>query len=103
VYLFALACFLGLDVLGKVPPNLYALVLAGVGSLTGVAAAVGLAVEPASFGVANARIANVAVGLAAAAAGGGLVAVARLASGFRKPARAGNGHAPRSPNGRASA
>jgi NAD(P) transhydrogenase subunit alpha len=101
VYLFALACFLGLDVLGKVPPNLYAVVLAGVGALAGVTVVVGLSFEPAVAGAGPARLWQLGVGCAAAAVGGGLVAVARLARGFRTPARpaASNGHG----NGRASA
>ena len=36
IYLLALAVFLGLDIISKVPPTLYALVLAGLGMLSAV-------------------------------------------------------------------
>jgi NAD(P) transhydrogenase subunit alpha len=75
VYLIALTTFLGLDIVSRVPPTLYALVLAGLGALTAVSVVGAFHVgalpggDPLAAGTAA---------LAGMSAGGGLVVVGRL-------------------------
>jgi len=70
VYLLALSAFLGLDILGKVPPTLYPAVLAGLGGLASVGAVGALKIEGTP--------AVICAALGGLAAGAGLVAVGRL-------------------------
>lgn len=77
LYFLALTLFLGLDLLGRVPPTLYALVLAGLGVL-GVGGAVGAWRDPGGGG----RLA--AAFLAGAAMAAGVVAIGRLVAPYRK-------------------
>jgi NAD(P) transhydrogenase subunit alpha len=76
IYLLALALFLGLDIVARVPPTLVAVVLAGLGALAGVSllAGVRLAGDPAG-GVP--LLSYLATALGAAAAVGGALAAGR--------------------------
>ncbi len=75
VYFLALTTFLGLDIISRVPPTLYALVLAGLGALTaiGLVGAFQVAALPGGDAVGT-----WASGLVGASAGAGLVSVGRL-------------------------
>ncbi len=85
IYVLALGWFLGLDILGKIPPTLYAMILAGLGVL----AAVGMVGALYLLGDeipsrTEGGLPGVALVLAGAAAGGGLVALGRLLGAFRR-------------------
>lgn len=81
VYLIALAGFLGLDIVARVPATLWGPTLAALGALAGVTlvGAVELLGTPAGGGT----LGWLAVGLGAAATSGGAVASWRLLSAYR--------------------
>jgi NAD(P) transhydrogenase subunit alpha len=76
IYLLALALFLGLDIVARVPPTLYAVVLAGLGALAGVALLAGLRLGAVPTG-GTPVLAQLATALGAAAAVGGALAAGR--------------------------
>lgn len=86
VYLVALSFFLGLDIVGKVPPTLYAIVLAGLGALCGVTVVGGLHLAARATGTPS-TLGLAAAGLAGAAVVGGLFTVGRLAQTFVRKSR----------------
>jgi H+-translocating NAD(P) transhydrogenase subunit alpha len=87
VYLLALAWFLGMDVVRKVPPTLHRAMAASIGGAAGFAAAVAFAADAAGRGGAGATLVWIAVAVGAAGIVAGLHR-ARLAlaeTGRRKP------------------
>lgn len=87
LYFIALTAFLGLDIIGKVPATMYALVLATLGTLAaviivGAFRVTALAASPLGTGLGLA-----AAGLAAVAAGAGLGAIGRLLQPFTRKRR----------------
>ncbi len=85
IYLVALGCFLGLDILGKIPATLYALVLAAVGATLAVAFIGPLYLLGGAFpSRSEGGLPGVALVLASAAAGGGVVAVSRLVGAYKR-------------------
>ncbi len=84
-YLFALAFFLGLDIISKVPPTLYALVLAALGGVAAVSVVGGFHLLGPRLPGEVGTLGRVAVGAAAVAAVGAPVAIGRLLGAFRKP------------------
>ena len=89
VYLAALAAFLGLDILSKVPATMYALVLAALGAVCAVALVGSFHLDAQATSENSASLATAAAVLGGAAAGGGLVAARRLARAFVSKRRAG--------------
>jgi NAD(P) transhydrogenase subunit alpha len=86
LYFVALTVFLGLDILGRVPASLYALALAALGTLAGVAIVGGLWVTVRAVSATSSNLGLAAVGLGGAAAGAGVASVGRLLHAFaRKP------------------
>jgi NAD(P) transhydrogenase subunit alpha len=84
IYIIALAFFLGLDIINKVPATLYALVLAGLGALAAVSIVGALALlTPGALG-APAIAARLGLGAAAAAGVGGTLALGRMMAAFAK-------------------
>jgi NAD(P) transhydrogenase subunit alpha len=84
IYLVALALFLGLDIISKVPQTLYAVVIAGLGALAGVSVVGGLHLVAAARAELPASLGQVAVGVAATAGVAGAMAVGRLLGAFKK-------------------
>lgn len=81
LYLIGLAAFLGLDILGKVPPVMFAFVVAGLGAVTalGLSLPLGTALrgEP---GWLN----DVALALSGLAVGAAVIVLARLPQAYGK-------------------
>ncbi len=77
IYLVVLATFLGWDLVGKVPATMYALILGGAGTVSGV-------VILAALYVPWDGCSGIAVTLAAAGAVGGMTALTRSADAFHK-------------------
>jgi NAD(P) transhydrogenase subunit alpha len=77
-YFVALAAFLGLDILSKVPATLYPVVLASLGAVCGVVLVGGWLVATRAPVAASAGLGTAAAALGAAAAGAGLSVVVRL-------------------------
>jgi NAD(P) transhydrogenase subunit alpha len=89
LYFIALTAFLGLDILGKVPASMYALVLAALGTLSAVVM-VGAVYVPAratSSPSLGSSLGYAAVGVGAMAAGAGLTGLGRLLRGFARKSR----------------
>jgi hypothetical protein len=87
LYFIALTAFLGLDIIGKVPATMYALVLATLGTLAAVIIVgafhvTALATSPLATGLGLA-----AAGVGAVAAGAGLGAIGRLLQPFTRKRR----------------
>jgi H+-translocating NAD(P) transhydrogenase subunit alpha len=82
IYLLALSVFLGLDIISKVPPTLYGVVLAGLGTLSAVSLAGALHLAVRSGAATPDPLSLVAIALAGASAGGGLMAMGRLLRAF---------------------
>ena len=83
IYLVALSCFLGLDIISKVPPTLYAVVLAGLGALAAVSLVGGFHLLATGSARGHAELlGRVALCLAAGAAVGGVVAIGRMLTAF---------------------
>ncbi len=98
VYLLALACFLGYDVVSKVAPTLYTALLTGMNAMNGIVVVAGLYLARGGIDSAGGILGCVTVGLGTMAAVGGFVATHRLlgpAGGGR-----GAGDAGRSDGGR---
>jgi NAD(P) transhydrogenase subunit alpha len=92
IYIVALSFFLGLDIISKVPPTLYALVLAGLGAVAAVSLVGALAFLASGYAAGpSGALGRVALGAAAAAAVGGTVALGRMAAAFTKRKRAAGG------------
>ena len=85
VYLAVLAGFLGLDIITRVPPTLYAAVLAGLGALAGVGVVAAMQAGARSADGPAHILAVIAAALAGGAVGGGLAAVGRV---VQRPGRA---------------
>jgi NAD(P) transhydrogenase subunit alpha len=83
IYFIALASFLGLDILSKVPPAMYAVVLAGLGAAAAVSAVGGLSFVGVGIAPQATLFGRVALGLSAASGVAGMVAIARLLSAFK--------------------
>jgi NAD(P) transhydrogenase subunit alpha len=77
IYLIVLASFLGWDMITKVPPTLYGVVLAAIGTLAAAGLVSALYVPWDGW-------TGAAVALASFGAGGGLVALGRLLHPFTK-------------------
>jgi NAD(P) transhydrogenase subunit alpha len=82
LYFIALTAFLGLDILSKVPATMYALVLAALGTLSGVAIVGALYVTVRATSPASSGLGLAAAGLGAVAAGAGLTCMGRLLKVF---------------------
>ena len=85
IYVAALGCFLGLDILARVPATLHAAVLAALGALAGVGLIGAMALFGGSPLAAAGSPALRALGLilAGAAVGGGLLAASKGAAVYR--------------------
>ncbi|MDX2023820.1 MAG: hypothetical protein SF187_26515 [Deltaproteobacteria bacterium] len=81
LYLIGLAAFLGLDILGKVPPVMFVFVVAGLGAVTalGLSLPLGAALQEQ-----GGWLGDVALALAGVAAGAAVVVLARLPSAYGK-------------------
>jgi|KBSSwiStaDraftv2_1062776.scaffolds.fasta_scaffold2196987_2 NAD(P) transhydrogenase subunit alpha len=82
LYFIALTTFLGLDILSKVPATMYALVVAALGALSGVAVVGALYVTVRAASSAANGLGLAAAGLGAVAAGAGLTSMSRLVKAF---------------------
>jgi NAD(P) transhydrogenase subunit alpha len=80
LYLFTLAAFLGLDVVRRVPPTLYAALAAGMGAVAALAVVLALPAAGASAPGVTASLTTVAVMLGTAGVVGGLVRLRRSLS-----------------------
>jgi hypothetical protein len=78
LYFLALTAFLGLDVLGKVPVSLVALVTAALGGTAAVVVVAAFALSGRTPAASGPTLALLAAGLGAAAAGAALTALGRL-------------------------
>lgn len=87
LYFLALTAFLGLDIISKVPATMYALVVATLGVLTAVVLVGALQVVRLPLAPAGGALATWGAGLAAAAAGAGMVAIGRLLRPRRSPGK----------------
>jgi NAD(P) transhydrogenase subunit alpha len=81
LYLFTLAAFLGLDVIRKVPPTLYAALATVIGAAAALAVAVALAAASSSGRSAPALLGTVAVAVGTCGVVGGLVRGKRMLRG----------------------
>lgn len=81
LYLFTLAAFLGLDVIRKVPPTLYAALATVIGAAAAVAVAVALAAASSGGRSAPALLGAVAVAAGTCGVVGGLVRGKRMLRG----------------------
>jgi hypothetical protein len=85
LYFVALSTFLGLDIVGKVPATMYALVLVALGTLAAVAIVGAFYIQAYAAALDDDGLRFLAIGsaaLASAAAGAGLVAIGRIARGL---------------------
>jgi ABC-type Na+ efflux pump permease subunit len=80
LYFLALTAFLGLDVLGKAPVSLIAVITAALGATAGVVVVAAFVVTDQATGGMARGLGIVAGGLGAAAAGAGLAGIGRLLS-----------------------
>jgi hypothetical protein len=89
LYFIALTAFLGLDILGKVPATMYALVLAALGGLSAVVMVGALYVPARATGLSSVGplLGYAAAGVGAIAAGAGLGSVGRLVKAFARKSR----------------
>jgi hypothetical protein len=78
LYFLALTAFLGLDVLGKAPVSLVALITATLGATAGIVVIAAFVVTDQASGSQGRVLGLLAAGLGAAAAGAGLAAMGRL-------------------------
>ena len=78
LYLFTLAAFLGLDVIRKVPPTLYAALAAGMGGAAALVVILALPAAGASKPGLTALLTTVAVMVGTAGGVGGLAMLRRL-------------------------
>jgi hypothetical protein len=83
-YFIALAAFLGLDILSKVPASLYALVLAALGVVVGVVMVGGWLVATSASLSSSAGLGAASIAVGAAGAGAGLGAAFRLSRALVK-------------------
>jgi hypothetical protein len=81
LYILALGAFLGLDIISRVPPTLYAVTLSGLGTLCAV---VLVGVFGTAAGQSGALMTAVSAGMAGVTAGAGLEALGRLLQGRKK-------------------
>jgi hypothetical protein len=78
LYFLALTAFLGLDVLGKVPVSLVALVTAALGAVGGIVVVAAYVVADRASAPLSQGLGVAALGVGAAAAGAALASMARL-------------------------
>lgn len=81
-YFLALTVFLGLDILSKVPATMYALVLAALGTLSGVAMVGAVHVTIRGATDTSSHLGLLSAGLGAVAIGAGLSSMGRLLRAF---------------------
>jgi hypothetical protein len=87
-YFVALATFLGLDIISKVPATLYPLVLAALGTVAAVSVVGGVLVASRATVPASGALGAAAAAVGAAAAGAGLASLARVVKPhLRRPHR----------------
>lgn len=81
LYLIGLAAFLGMDILGKVPPVMFAFIVAGLGAVS----ALGFCL-PLGFGLRGQStwLGDAALVLAGLAVGGAVVVLGRLPRAYNK-------------------
>jgi H+-translocating NAD(P) transhydrogenase subunit alpha len=82
LYFLALTVFLGLDILAKVPATMYALVLAALGTLSGVVLVGAIHVTIKGASDTSSLFGLVSAGLGAVAIGAGLSSMGRLLRAF---------------------
>ncbi len=78
LYLFTLACFLGLGVIRRVPPTLHATLATAMGSAAAIVVVLALPAAGAESGPWSAGLSVAAVAIATAGVIGGLVRTRRL-------------------------
>jgi H+-translocating NAD(P) transhydrogenase subunit alpha len=83
-YLLALALFLGLDIVGKVPAALYATLIAALGALSGVTVLAGVYLQGPRAVSGAAGLGRVGMGVGLVAAVAGLTAMGRLLASYHK-------------------
>lgn len=78
VYLLALACFLGYDVIAKVAPTMYGPLLTGMNAMSGIVVVAGLHAARGGPATLGGLLGCIAVGLGTMGVVGGFVAAHRL-------------------------
>lgn len=80
LYLIGLAAFLGLDILGKVPPVMFAFIVAGLGALSALGFSLPLGLQLRQQG---GWMGDLALVLAGLAVGGAVVVLGRMPAAYK--------------------